>query len=329
MFYLQNLRVRLQDRRNRLHRCEHRTFQTELRYLLGYLEENPYIQGLLTAIDAAEPTEFATWIDTAFSRSRPVLFPRTEVGRAKMCLGILKQCADDQFDNQLFFWGQQFGGDLDLTEVGRSVAENVVDPLINYLHDRIDEAGNVLFILQRFKLKTEWFTRARLYQQYVENTSVGEAHLDKALRLGLFELGIDYPFSQPSSPSGKADVVALLGSDDPIVLEVKVFDPGRGRGVPHLTQGFHQVLRYADDYNENVGYLVIFNCSERRLIITDTASRQAESPSRIKYANKTFFVFVIDVNPVTASASKENPSNRQVIDHRHLIGTLTGSKGLH
>ena len=246
-----------------------------------------------------------------------------------MCWGILKHCADDDGDNQLFSWGRRFGGDLDLTEACRSIAENVVDPLINYLHDQIDEAGNVLYILQRFKLKTEWFARTQLYQQYVENTSVGEAHLDKALRLGLFEFGIDYPFSQPSSPSGKADIVALLGSDDPMVLEVKVFDPDRSRGVPHLTQGFHQVLRYADNYNENVGYLVIFNCSDRQLIVADTASQQVESPSRIKYANKTFFVFVIDMNPVTASASKENPSNRQVIDHRDLIGTLAGYKGLH
>lgn len=329
MFYLQNLRVRLQDRRNRLHRCEHRTFQTELRYLLGYLEGNPYVQGLLTSIDAAEPTEFATWVDTAFSSSRPVRFPSTEVGRAKMCLGILKQCADDAGNNPLFFWGRQFGGNVDLTEACRSVAENVVDPLINCLHDLIDEAGNVLFILQRFKWKTEWFTRDHLYEQYVENTSVGEAHLDKALRLGLFELGIDYPFSQPSSPSGKADVVALLGSDDPMVLEVKVFDPGRNRGVPHLRQGFHQVLRYANDYDENVGYLVVYNCSDRQLIVTDTASQQAESPSRIKHANKTIFVFVIDVNPDTASASKENPSNRQVIDQQDLIGTRISPKGAH
>ena len=321
MFYLQNLRVRLQERRNRLHRCGRWTYQNELSHLLGFLDENPYVTSLLAVIDAEESAVFETWVDGAFSRSGPVLFPKTEAGRAKMCLGILRQCANAQGYNQLFSWGNQFSGDTNIDDACRAITESVVDPLINYLHDRIDEAGNVLFILERFKLKTEWFTRDDLFQRYVEDTSVGENHLDQALRLGLFEGGIDYPFSQPASPSGKADVVALLGSDDPMVLEVKVFDPVRSRNVSHLRQGFHQVMQYANDYNQNLGYLVIFNCSDRQMVVTDGDSICSESPSRIIYANKTFFVFVIDVHPETPSASKENPSHRQVIDHRDLVGT--------
>ena len=134
-----------------------------------------------------------------------------------------------------------------------------MDPLVNFLHDQIDDAGNVLYLIERFKLRAEWFKRDELYNLYQAHTSVGETGLDRELRAGLFEGGIDYPFSQPLSPSGKADVVVLLGSDDPLVLEVKVFDPERGKGNRQLQQGFHQVLRYADDYNQSLGYLVIFN----------------------------------------------------------------------
>ena len=321
MFYLQNLRVRLKERRNRLHRCGRWTYQNELSHLLGFLDENPYVTGLLAVIDAEESADFETWVDGAFSPSGPVLFPKTEAGRAKMCLGILRQCANGQSYNQLFSWGRQFSGDTNIDDACIAVTQSVVDPLINYLHDRIDEAGNVLFILERFKIKTEWFTRDDLYHQYVQKTSAGKAHLDQALRLGLFEGGIDYPFSQPASPSGKADVVALLGSDDPMVLEVKVFDPSRGRNKSHLRQGFQQVLRYADNYNQNSGYLVIFNCSDHQMVVTDGDSEHFEAPTRIKYANKTFFVFVIDVHPETASASKENPFNRQVIKYCDLVGT--------
>ena len=99
-----------------------------------------------------------------------------------------------------------------------------------FLHDRIDDGGNVLFLIERFKLKTEWFRRKELYLLYQEDTSVGEASLDQELRASLFDGGIDYPFSQPSSPSGKADIIALLDSDDPLVLEVKVFDPWPQQG---------------------------------------------------------------------------------------------------
>lgn len=159
----------------------------------------------------------------------------------------------------------------------------------------------------------------RAYPLYKEDTSSGEASLDQELRANLFEGGIDYPFSQPSSPSGKADIVALLGSDDPLALEVKVFDPVLSRGKSHLRQGFHQVLRYADDYNQGLGYLVMFNCSARQLDISSEEPSGAESPPRITYGGKTFFVIPIDIHLDMASASKEKPSSRLVISYRELI----------
>ena len=321
MLYLRNLRDHLQERRDRVYRCGRTTYQTELSYFLDYLDDDPYVKGLLTALDAEVSQDFETWAERPFGPSGSVRFPNTEAGRAKMCIGLLKQCAAEQHGNDLFFWGRKFGGDVDFDLACRAFTENVVDPLINYLRDRVEEARNVLFAIQRFKLKTEWFTNADLFIRYTQDTSRGEAHLEQALRAGLFEGGIDYPFSQPASPSGKADVVALLGSDDPMVLEVKVFDPGKSRGVRHLQQGFHQVLRYANDYNENSGYLAIFNCSENQMVVVDGDSEFTEYPIRIIHSNTTVFVFVINVHPDMASASRENPSNRVVIDRRDLVVT--------
>ena len=187
------------------------------------------------------------------------------------------------------------------------------------MHDRIDEAGNVLYIIERFKQKVEWFQRAELYRQYVENTAIGEANLDQALREGLFDGGVDYPFSQPVSPSGRADVVAQLGSDDPLVLEVKVFDPERGKNNSHLRQGFQQILRYAEDYNQSLGYLIIFNCADQQLVFSSEETAELEIPYRFPYSGKTFFIITIDVHPKVLSASKEKPSNRRVIDVRDLV----------
>ena len=196
----------------------------------------------------------------------------------------------------------------------------MVDLLVNFLHDQIDDAGNVLYLIERFKLRVEWFRRDELYRLYQGDTSVGETNLERELRAGLFEGGGDYPFSQPLSPSGKADIVALLGSADPLVLEVKVFDPERGKDRRHLRQGFHQVQRYANDYNQSLGYLVIFNCSDRQLVISSEESSEAEFPPRINYAGKAFFAISIDVHPDTISASKERPASRQVVSFKDLIG---------
>ena len=319
MSYLRNLRVQLQERRNRLYRCSSRTYEAELGYLLQFLDDNCYTKNLLETLNAGDSADFQSWCENTHSYE-PADFPATEEGRAKICYGIVNQCANSQGGAAWEHWMWIFSSEQSLDDRLRDLTEAVVDPLINYLHDRIDDAGNVLYLLERFKGKVEWFRRKELFQIYKENTSVGEANLDLALRAALFDGGIEYPFSEPSSPSGKADVVALLGSDDPLVLEVKVYDPETGKNIRHLQQGFNQIVRYADNYNESLGYLVIFNCSERQLVISPDESEDPDFPPRISYSGKTFFTIVIDVHPVVASASVEKPSNRVVVSTEQLTG---------
>ena len=326
MFYLHNLRVRLQERRNRLYKTGYRTFPAELCYMLQFLDDNPYTRSLLTAVDKSPSVDFEQWT-TEQIHPREVQFPESEEGRAKVCYGILKLCASNEDGRELLRWAGAFSSETKFDPMLRDFTEGVVDPLINFLHDQIDDGGNVLHLIERFKLKAEWFRREELYNLYENNTSVGERTLDRELRAGLFEGGVDYPFSQPSSPSGEADIVALLGSDDPLVLEVKVFDPERSKGKSNLRQGFHQVVSYANDYNESLGYLVIFNCSDRKLVISPDEASEPEVPPRFTYGGKTFFVVSIDIHPDTVSASKEKPASRVTVSYRELVGEqeVTGS----
>ena len=319
MLYLRDLRVKLQERRNRLYRNGYRTYPTELLYLLQFLDSNPYTRSLLVALDASSSVDVEQWV-TEHSGWEDYVFPESEEGRAKVCHGIVKECTYSENPGVWLTWLQKFSSEKRYDDMLRDFTESVVDPLVNFLHDQIDDAGNVLYLIERFKLRAEWFRREELYDLYQDRTSVGETRLDRELREGLFEGGVDYPFSQPLSPSGKADVVALLGSDDPLVLEVKVFDPELGKDRRHLRQGFHQVLRYADDYNQSLGYLVVFNCSNKQLVISPDESSEAEFPPRINYAGKTIFAISIDVHPDTISASKERPASRQVIGLKDLTG---------
>ena len=309
MFYLRNLRVRLQERRNRLYKAGYRTYDVEVRYLLQFLNDNPYTKSLLETLDAGTPLDFEQWISEQ-QDPRGVQFPDTEDGRAKVCLGILRQCDESETGREWLQWCRTFSSESQYDAMFRDFSEAVVDPFVNFLHDRIDDAGNVLYLIERFKLRAEWFDREELYGLYQDRTATGEANLDRKLRKALFEGGVDYPFSQPASPSGRADVVALLGSEDPLVMEIKVFDPGLSKNKAHLRQGFHQVLRYAADYNQSLGYLVIFNCSDKRLVISSRDGSEEETPTRIVFAGKTFFVVTIDVHPDTPTASVENPSSR-------------------
>ena len=317
MFYLHNLRVRLQERRNRLYKTGYRTYDGELLYLLQFLDGNQYTRSLLNELEVSTAVDFEQWVSEQGIRN--VQFPHSEAGRAKVCYGILKRCASDNNGEEGVRWTRAFSSETNFDAKFRDFTEAVVDPFVNFLHDQIDDGGNILYLLERFKLKAEWFRREELYGLYQGDTSVGESSLDQELRASLFEGGVDYPFSQPSSPSGKADIVALLGSDDPLVLEVKVFDPDRSRGKSNLRQGLHQVLRYANDYNQSLGYLVIFNCSDRQLVISSEEASGAEFPPRITYGGKTFFAIPIDIHPDIASASKEKPASRLTIGYKELI----------
>lgn len=319
MIYLRNLRVRLQERRNRLYKSGFRTYLAELRYLLQFLDDNPYTRSLLNALVESASVDFEHWVSQQRSR-RQMQFPISEEGRAKVCYGIIQECVNSEEGRGWLKWATAFSSEKQADAMLNDLTEAVVDPLINFLHDQIDDGGNVLYLIERFKIKAEWFRRENLYSLYQEQPSVGERNLEQELRSSLFDGGVDYPFSEPSSPSGKADIVALLGSDDPLVLEVKVFDPDRSKSKGNLRQGFHQVASYANDYNESLGYLVIFNCSDRKLVISLDEASESEIPPRITYGGKTFFIVSIDIHPDTISASKEKPASRITVSQSELVG---------
>ena len=319
MLYLHDLRAKLQDRKNRLYKVDASQYETELRFFLQFLSSNPYIEALLRTLDAETTVDFATWSET-HAIQHQVKFPDSEADRAKICYEILKLCANDPDERQSIEWGELFSFESNISEIVNDLTEAVVSPFVNFLHDRIEDASSVLYLIERFKVKVEWFRRTELFQLYEEDTSVGESALDRKLREALFEGGIDYPFSQPLSPSGEADIVALLGSEDPLVLEVKVFDPERGKSKSNIRQGLHQLVRYADDYNQPVGYLVVFNCSEGQLAFQGGPEEGFAVPARVSQAGKTFFVTSVDIRPDRPSASKDSPATRTEVKYAELVG---------
>ena len=147
MFYLHNLRVRLQERRNRLYKTSHKTYGAELRYLLQFLESNSYTRSLLSTLDMNTSVDFGQW--ETEQTNQEIQFPHDEAGRAKVCYGILKQCASRNNGNVGHQWLFAFrpGPDLDLNLMHNAFTEAVVDPFVNFLHDQIDDGGNILYLI--------------------------------------------------------------------------------------------------------------------------------------------------------------------------------------
>ena len=320
-----DLKNRLRDRIPKLRLAGSGRYSHECRYFMEFLQSDKYIKCLLAELDASASVDFFKWW---FGNDVPnPSWPKTEEGRAKVCHGILNNCVKQDSDRGYFYWGRKLGrhtnGELHFGQF----TDGIIKPLVDYLSDRIDDGGNVLYLLIRFKMKCEWFHQKELYDKYSDCTSRGESILVSALRESLFGWGIDFPFSRPESPSGKADVVAWLGTNDPLVLEAKVFNPNRSQRIWNLQQGFHQVFSYAHNYNESVGYLVIFNCHENELVIAPDSETEPEYPHRIEFGGKTFFVVVINLNPDRKPASKEDPSSRLTVSHSELTKAITNPTG--
>lgn len=302
MYFTQDLRVQLQQRRNRLYKATYHSYHQELKYLFGFLNRSPYFRAIIAELVAATPDiSFESWHQDHFGWQH-VEFPDNETEKAEVCYELLLTCVEGKKVDPLSYAHEvstERGFDASL----RDFTEIFVDPFLNYLHDRIDEGGSVLYILEKYKHKVEWFQRGMLFGQYLSDTKHGEQHLDAHLREYLLDQGIDYPFSSPVSPSGRADVLADLETSEPLVLEIKLFDPEKGYDRAYIRGGFRQVYDYSNDYNKSVGYLVVFNLSPYNLVFTLKAE-QKRWPPRLEIDHKTFFLVVVDVFVHEEPASK-------------------------
>jgi hypothetical protein len=163
--------------------------------------------------------------------------------------------------------------------------------------------------LEKYKKRCEWFYKEHLWNLYEKSGGTQEKVLDHDLRKFLFDQGIDYPFATPSSPSGEADVIGLLHTDDPLVLEVKIFDRKKNYGKNRIIDGFSQIVSYSNDYNKPIGYLLVFNMDVAEVDIV-TKQNDNRWPSRVVLAGKTYFFIFVNIPPLDT----ETASNRGKID---------------
>lgn len=189
---------------------------------------------------------------------------RSDAERAALIWAWLQTVPDG--DRAIMGVAHTFSSHQNMNDASRDLAEQVITPLFDYLNEAVATQGNIMYLLERYVRKFEWFDRDALHEAYTANTQQGEAVYDRHLRKFLFDQGIDMPFSQLKSASGLSDVIGELDSDDPLVAEVKLFDAG-SYGKRSIASGVQQVLQYALEYHKQVGYVVIIDLSGRPLTL--------------------------------------------------------------
>lgn len=285
------------------------TALSNLKIFLEFLESNLLLKSILDELKKDLPDAEPLIAD--IKTKRRIRLPSSYLEKVKACFSILQNMIEKNEEP----WGlMSFVSALrNVDAMTQETLRQFFVPVAKYIDAKVISIDSFQYLLLRFKLKSEWFDKEHLFKLYNSNTTKGESILDNVLRAYLFDQGINFPFSKPSSPSGEVDVLPVI-EQKPIPLEIKVFD-GDGRSKSHVRQGFTQAFNYAKDYGESSAYLVIFNVSQYQLMFKLSSQ---DIPQRLVIGDKTIYVFIINLYPHDKPASKMDLKPYE-IDEKYLL----------
>ncbi|MCX2477290.1 hypothetical protein OQZ33_23350 [Pedobacter sp. MC2016-05] len=301
MYQSHNLRSNLQEWKNRMSRASISQFGGQVKYFLSKIESEKLIMGIVQEVCLKYPYTEDTLkkTDESLENGDDLSFENDEHHAAfgyQFLKYLIRDAGYEDLNKLTMFMGR------DIHDCQENLIEQLITPLLYYLHDQLDTSNSIIYLLEKYKMRTEWFMKKKLSEQYSIARANYEQIFEDHLRLYLFDQGIDYPFSTPKSMSGRADIVGQIDTDNPIVIEIKIFDRIRGYGKNRIKESFSQIVKYTGDFNKDFGYLIIFNMDKAELDFKFPNSRNVFPPT-LNYNNKQFFFVVINCLEMV-SASK-------------------------
>lgn len=323
MRYQQDLQVALRERLRRLMVADYSTAGRDVRLVVDWITKQPALRAALAEAERVEPDldagAFASYLKTLHG---VFAWPsQTDDGRAALVWGLMQRIADDDRagitgDRIVLDYTHRLGRNSNTNDDWREFTEHILQPLFDYLTDQVGAESSVLYVLERYVRRVEWFDRQDLHDRAIVSPQKAEEVYDTDLRRFLFSEGINMPFSQAKSASGLSDVLSEMDTDDPLVCEVKIFD-AESRGKRHLGSGVNQAVQYATDYGKHTAYLVIINISGRPLSLPSEGDSKSWPP-HIEVAGVRVHLIAVRALP-TVSASKQGKPAPVIITHEDLV----------
>ncbi len=309
MNYGKNLPSQLAERYRRLERANFADAGQEVRMFHAWVSGQPLLRSILEeAAGAEDDLDLEEFLQLLRSNSR---FhwgtSRTEGGRATLIWKWIEYALkrDETASDPTRFsleWTNGVSVERNITHRWQDFAQRVLAPLFEYWLDRISDASNTIYVLERYVRRVEWFEREQLHAEAMADTQKMEEVYDRDLRKFLFSEGINMPYSQAQSPAGTSDVLFDLDGEDPFVGEVKLLDM-KDRGRRELGKGLHQAVQYAMDHGKSFAYLVIINLTGRVLDLPNESESKTGFPFVTVSGVRVHLIPVRALPPVT-SASK-------------------------
>ncbi len=314
MRYQQDLQVSLRERLRRLLVAHWTAAGTELRLTVDWTNKQPALRAILAEAECAEPDLDVETLDQSMRNAHgDFVWPcQTEAGRAALVWALMRRIADattpetvGSSQDPAARYAAAVAWTQNINDCWREFTERVLQPLFDYLTERVGVESSVLYVLERYVRRVEWFDRQDLYDRAVANSQKAEEVYDIDLRRFLFSEGINMPFSQAKSASGLSDVVSELDTDDPLVCELKVFD-GASRGKRRLGSGVNQAVQYASDHGKHIAYLVVINLSGRQLALPSDGDPKVWPPY-IDVAGVRVHLITVRALPAESASKQGKP----------------------
>lgn len=320
---VQQLRYKLQKRVRKVNSAGFQTFHFSLKRFWKFLHNNEVFVGVL---EQASTLVSAGKDDAERIMKGEALQGENEDEEVCLAYWTIRSCVEsDSEKSKEISIGRQYCRASKHDECLEFFKDIFVEPLYEYLDEQLDDQRAILGLLRRYKHHCEWFRRNDLLSIFADekarsSESGKKSRGEKQLALHLYEFlhtqGLSFSI-EPASISGEADLVAAQDSDDPLIADVKVFDPQSGKNKAYLINGFHQVYQYTLDYNEPFGYLVIFKTCEEGLALS--SGQQEQTTSFVTFNGKTIFFVVIDLFAHEKSASKRGKLKSYIITEQELV----------
>jgi hypothetical protein len=318
--FLQSLRYKLQKRIRRLKSSDWQRYILALRQFWTFFDSEPTLVAVAEKLQTQFPN--AATIATDIVQQLPKgTFPFSDNEGEWAAVGyrILRQFAEEgNPGGARKYVPMQSGNKLD--DYLNALNAFYLDPFYEYVDESLDDPRFILAHLIRFKHLCEWFWRTELFNAWSNNPSRGEKLLAIKLYEFLYTEGIHIHI-EPSSISGEADMVGSQPGPERLIADAKIFNPDKSKGKPYIVQGFRQVYQYAADYNEPVGYLVIFNTTNKQLRFAVPGA--ADPLPHVTVNHKTIFFVVIDIYQHETTASKRPQPEVIEITEAEIVGAAT------
>lgn len=319
MKYQQRLQVAVRERLRKLMTAPYSSASHEVHLAVTWINSQPALTGLLEEASQAEPGVDRERFRAGMTRTGRFVWPsRTEQGRATLVWELMQDIAAKEASNPDVGLHTAIGYSMQQRhqDSWREFSEDILQPLFDYLSERVGSESSILHTLERYRTRIEWFDREELYARFDADRANGEEVYNLDLQRFLFLEGDHITHAKPRSASGEADLIGDLDGRDPLVCDGKIFD-GSGRGKGYLVKGLHQVVKYAHDYGQHTAYLVIYNITDKLLELPTDGTPGAWPPYTEISGVRVYFVHV-RVLPPTATASKAGKATRVTLTKENL-----------